>query len=138
MLNTGGETITSSLAALLPLRSRLGRVAGVGIPLDDGLMGVLASGHLALLLKARFTGLPVLTLNGLRIAGGDIMLDPDLAGVAPTVGENIIATSKIRNNFCYPLRIVIFQYCDSNIGLFSIAPHLVIALPTLRWQSCRS
>ena len=25
-----------------------------------------------------------------------------------------------------------FQYCDSNIELFSIAPHLVIALPTLR------
>ena len=24
------------------------------------------------------------------------------------------------------------QYCNSNIGLFSIAPHLVIALPTLR------
>ena len=24
------------------------------------------------------------------------------------------------------------QYCDSNIGLFSIALHLVIALPTLR------
>ena len=24
------------------------------------------------------------------------------------------------------------QYCDSNIGLFSIAPSLVIALPTLR------
>ena len=23
-----------------------------------------------------------------------------------------------------------FKYCDSNIGLFSIAPHLVIALPT--------
>ena len=23
------------------------------------------------------------------------------------------------------------QYCDSNIGLFSTAPHLVIALPTL-------
>ena len=23
-----------------------------------------------------------------------------------------------------------FQYCDSNIELFSIAPHLVIALPT--------
>ena len=23
------------------------------------------------------------------------------------------------------------QYCDSNIGLFSIAPHLVIALPTI-------
>ena len=26
----------------------------------------------------------------------------------------------------------IIQYCDSNIGLFSIAPPLVIALPTLR------
>ena len=26
----------------------------------------------------------------------------------------------------------IIQYCDSNIGLFRIAPHLVIALPTLR------
>ena len=25
-----------------------------------------------------------------------------------------------------------FQYCDSNIGYFSIAPPLVIALPTLR------
>ena len=24
------------------------------------------------------------------------------------------------------------QYCDSNIGLFSNAPHVVIALPTLR------
>ena len=40
-----------------------------------------------------------------------------------TVGENIIATIKMRNNFCYPLKMVIFQYCDSNIGLFSIAPH---------------
>ena len=28
----------------------------------------------------------------------------------------------------------VIQYCDSNIGLFSIAPHLVIALPTLRQQ----
>ena len=27
-----------------------------------------------------------------------------------------------------------FQYCNSNIGLFSIAPHKVIALPTLRSQ----
>ena len=25
-----------------------------------------------------------------------------------------------------------FQYCDSNIGLLCIAPHLVIALPTLK------
>ena len=30
------------------------------------------------------------------------------------------------------------QYCDSNIGLFFINPPLVIALPTLRYQSCRS
>ena len=39
-----------------------------------------------------------------------------------TVGENIIATFKMQNNFWYPLKMVIF----------SIAPHLVIALPTLR------
>ena len=30
------------------------------------------------------------------------------------------------------------QYCDSNIGLFTIAPTIVIALPTLRQQSFRS
>ena len=47
------------------------------------------------------------------------------------VGENIIATIKMRKNFCYPLKIVFFKYCDSTIGLFSIAPHLVIDLPTL-------
>ena len=40
---------------------------------------------------------------------------------ACTADENIIATIKMRNHFC-----------DSNIGLFSIVPHLVIALPTLR------
>ena len=33
------------------------------------------------------------------------------------VGENIIATIKIRNNFCYPSKMV-------------IAPHLVIYIPT--------
>ena len=37
-----------------------------------------------------------------------------------TVGENIIATIKMRNNYCYPLKMVIFPI---------IAPHLVIALP---------
>ena len=43
----------------------------------------------------------------------------------PTVDENITATIKIQNgNF--------FQYCDSNIGLFFIAPYSVIALTTLR------
>ena len=32
----------------------------------------------------------------------------------PTVGENIIATIKMRNNFCYPLKMVIwtFLYCS--------------------------
>ena len=45
------------------------------------------------------------------------------------VGENIIATIKIGNN--YGAIQSFFQYCDSNIGLFSIAPDLVIALPTL-------
>ena len=46
-----------------------------------------------------------------------------------TVCENIIANIKMRNNFWY-----LFQYCDSNIGLFFIAPHLIIALPPLRYQ----
>ena len=41
-----------------------------------------------------------------------------------TVDENIIDTIKMQNNFCYPLKII-------NIGLFSIAPHLVIALATI-------
>ena len=49
-----------------------------------------------------------------------------------TVDENIIATIKMRNNLCYPLKIVIFRYCNSNIGLFPISPNLVIALTTLR------
>jgi hypothetical protein len=30
------------------------------------------------------------------------------------------------------LNFLFIQYCDSNIELFSIAPHLVIALPNLR------
>ena len=34
----------------------------------------------------------------------------------------------MRNNFCYPLKM------DSNTGLFSIAPDLVIALSTLLKQ----
>ena len=43
-----------------------------------------------------------------------------------TVDENIIATIKMRINFWDPLKM------DSNIGIFSIAPHLVIGLQTLR------
>ena len=43
-----------------------------------------------------------------------------------TVDENIIVTTKKRNNFCYP------KNGNRNIGLFSFAPHLFIALSTLR------
>ena len=39
-------------------------------------------------------------------------------------GENTIATTKIRNNYA-PSKHSFFQYCDSNIGLFSIAPCIV-------------
>ena len=42
-----------------------------------------------------------------------------------TVGENIIATTKIRNNYVSSNHSF-FQYCDSDIGLFSIAPCKVI------------
>ena len=55
-----------------------------------------------------------------------------------TADENIIATIKIGNNFCYPLKM--FQYCDNNIGLFSIAPLLVIALnlfASILYEFCR-
>ena len=45
---------------------------------------------------------------------------------ALTVGENIIATTKIRNNYC-AIQSFIFQCCDSNIGLFTIAPCKVIS-----------
>ena len=38
-------------------------------------------------------------------------------------------------NIFFPFKKWLFsQYCDSNIGLFSIALHLVIALPTLQEQ----
>ena len=55
-----------------------------------------------------------------------ILLAPHFAELRPTVGENIIATIEMRNNFWYPFKMA------RNIELFSIAPHLVIALPTLR------
>ena len=47
-----------------------------------------------------------------------------------TAGENIIATTKIRNNYG-AIQSFIFQYCDSNIGLYSIAPSKVITLNPL-------
>ena len=49
--------------------------------------------------------------------------------VLTTAGENIIATSKTRNNYV-AIQSFIFQYCYSNIGLFSIAPRKVIT-PTI-------
>ena len=45
----------------------------------------------------------------------------------PTVDENIISTTKIRNSYV-PSNYSFLQYCDSNIALFSIAPCKVIAL----------
>ena len=50
--------------------------------------------------------------------------DSTLVVFSFTVDENIIATVKMQNIFFYPLKMI--------IGLFYIAPHLVIALPTLR------
>ena len=47
-----------------------------------------------------------------------------------TVGENIIAAPKIRNNYG-AIESFIVQYCDSNIGLFYIAPCKVITLNPL-------
>ena len=55
-----------------------------------------------------------------------------LSNSGTNVGENIIGAPKMRNNFWYPVKMVIFQICDKNNKLQKIAPHLVIALPTLR------
>ena len=46
--------------------------------------------------------------------------------------QNIFVFSKCEIIFGTLSICIFFQYCDSNIRLFSIAPHLVIALPTLR------
>ena len=54
--------------------------------------------------------------------------------ITTTVSENIIVTIKMRKYYWYPLKMIIFQYCDSNIGLLLIAPHSVITLPTLSRQ----
>ena len=51
-----------------------------------------------------------------------------------TVGENIIGAPKMRYIFGSLSKCSVFQYYNSNIRLLSIAPHLVIALPTLRLQ----
>ena len=49
----------------------------------------------------------------------------------PTVSDTIIATIKMRKNFWYPLKMVIFLILRSNIGHFSSASHLVIAFTTI-------
>ena len=46
------------------------------------------------------------------------------------VGENIIATPKIQNNYGATQSFII-QYYDSNIGLFFIAPCKVMTLNPL-------
>ena len=52
-------------------------------------------------------------------------------------GENIISTTKIRNNYG-AIQLFIFQYCDSNIGLFPIAPCKFITLNPLCILFCIS
>ena len=41
-------------------------------------------------------------------------------GQIDTVGKNIIATIEVRN--FYPLKMLIFKYCDINIRLFLLLP----------------
>ena len=64
-------------------------------------------------------------INCIQIKTKSFVLDCSIHAIIShcTVGENIIDTIKMQNNLCYP--------SDSNIGLFPIAPHLVIALTTL-------
>ena len=45
---------------------------------------------------------------------------------------NAILTTDIKGAYWISSNSSFIQYCDSNIGLFSIAPPLVIARPTLR------
>ena len=54
--------------------------------------------------------------------------------ICTTVGENIIADTKIRNNYGAIQSFIFHSFLMASYfdGLFSIAPHLVIALPTLR------
>ena len=62
--------------------------------------------------KFFFLCLIFILVGGLCTVGS--MVDPFI-DPGNTVGENIIATIKMRNNFCYPLKVF----------FFSIAPHLV-------------
>ena len=48
------------------------------------------------------------------------------------VGKNIIGA--IKSEIIFGALLKYHFSCDSNIGLLSIAPHLVIALPTFGWQ----
>ena len=48
------------------------------------------------------------------------------------IGFAIPFTFTIKGAYWISTNSSFIQYCDSNIGLFSIAPPLVIALPTLR------
>ena len=49
-----------------------------------------------------------------------------------TMDDNIFGAPKMCNNLWSSIKIFIFQYCGGKIGLFSIAPHTIIALSTLQ------
>ena len=49
------------------------------------------------------------------------------------IGENITGTPKFQNN--KGAVKLFFQYCDSNIGFFSIAPYEVIVILVLSFFS---
>ena len=38
-------------------------------------------------------------------------------------------------NYLGAFKLFFFQYCDNNIGLYSIAPRKVINIPTLQYQN---
>ena len=48
------------------------------------------------------------------------------------VNQNQSRLLSVKGAYWISLNREFFQYCDSNIVFFSIAPPLVIALPTLR------
>ena len=67
----------------------------------------------------------ILYLNIFKFIGTCFMINTH------TVGENIIATTKIRNNYGAIQSFIFPIYCESNIGLFYIAPCKVITLNPL-------
>ena len=54
------------------------------------------------------------------------------------VSENNVGAPKLWNNVWCTTKLFIFQYCNSNFKLFSIASHWVISLSTLLYQKLLS